>query len=234
MKFLNFLLKLFQFFSDFYSTNQTCEKDECILDIYLIKRINDKKIGWKAGYYDEFMGKKLQKAFNERLGTLYPRYKRAKISHPYKEYSQSFTPKKFYNVKSTQRIDQGWCNNSWAASTFGVISDKISKISGGNIVFNASNLLECEDTQWKCSANYLIRAWIYIKNGMWVICFIECRNSDFRAIFFLEHTSHAKIRNWKGVWRQSIVLLLYIKCWMTKLRFNEKFSVRDRCKASLI
>lgn len=139
----------------------------------LIKEINSKNLGWTATYYDQFMGQKLQKAFDERLGTLYPRYVVSKTNRManYKNIHNYVAPKIYSASKKwpgavSMVTDQGWCNNSWVVSTANVASDKLSFLIESKVLINASDILECTRTQHKCNANSLNKAWTYLNKGL--------------------------------------------------------------------
>lgn len=145
-----------------------CEKDECIVEKDLIERINKMNLGWTARNSSEFWKRKLKDGFNLRLGTLEPKSQVRRMSRlP----SAPILNVRNYNILQEYPgyvgpiKNQGWCNASWAFSTAGVSSDRVSFNSNGSLIadFSAQQLMSCLKGNLNCKSGHLDKAWNHLR-----------------------------------------------------------------------
>ena len=62
--------------------------------------------------------------------------------------------------------DQGWCGGSWAVSTAGTASDRLSIQTGGRVTLSSQQLLDCASgtaATRGCRGGQLDRAWHHLR-----------------------------------------------------------------------
>jgi hypothetical protein len=144
-----------------------CEKYACLVDGDVIHNINrvSPTLGWSAGNYSEFWGRKFAEGLDLRLGTKQPNFHFIPISHKIEELPVNFNAFDSWPGQITPIKDQGWCGASWAISTSSIASDRFGIQSKGkeNVDLASQQFLSCVRKQQGCHGGHLDAAWNYFR-----------------------------------------------------------------------
>lgn len=159
-----------------------CSREQCLVEPDVVQEINrgaDTGVyGWRARNYTEYWGRTLEEGVKGRLGAIRPDYpvsnQVAHMSAIQFSYAPSTLPRAFQADQRWPRLlsdvkDQGWCSSSWALSTVGVASDRISIGRGERVNLGAQGLLNCDTRgQAGCKGGHVDQAWHFLrKTGSW-------------------------------------------------------------------
>ncbi|CAJ0928543.1 unnamed protein product [Ranitomeya imitator] len=126
---------------------------------------------WKAGNYSQFWGMTLDEGIQYRLGTTKPPSSVMNMNELHVNMNNDFLPTNFNAAEKWpgmihQPLDQGNCAGSWAFSTAGVASDRLSIQSMGHMTpaLSPQNLLSCDTkNQQGCRGGRVDGAWWYLR-----------------------------------------------------------------------
>ncbi|XP_077991337.1 putative peptidase C1-like protein F26E4.3 [Glandiceps talaboti] len=149
----------------------SCENIVCLIQRDLLDDVNDADFGWEASNYTSFWGMTLKEGVKYRLGTLQADGVVARMTDIDMDYDESLIPESFDAREKWPGLvhgimDQGDCGCSWAFSTTGVASDRLSIQSKGSMTMMLSpqHLLSCNTRRQRgCQGGYLDRAWWYMR-----------------------------------------------------------------------
>lgn len=146
-----------------------CETNVCLIDKDLIANVNSiNHLGWSAGNYTEFWGRKYQEGLDLRLGTYEPTVRvkgMSKLTNKAEKLPEEFNSFDNWNGMMSDIKDQGWCGSSWAVSTASVASDRFAIHSKGKetVTLSPQHLLSCVRRQQGCKGGHLDWAWNYFR-----------------------------------------------------------------------
>ncbi|XP_013389940.1 uncharacterized peptidase C1-like protein F26E4.3 [Lingula anatina] len=148
----------------------SCTNFACVLRPEHINTVNTQNYGWQSSNYTFLWGLKLKDGKKYRLGTMEPGPSVARMTS-LRVHVNEILPD-FFDARSRWPgmihpvQDQGNCGASWAFSTTGVASDRLTIHSHGGIndMLSPQQLLSCNSkNQFGCEGGHLDRAWWYMR-----------------------------------------------------------------------
>ncbi|XP_050096332.1 uncharacterized peptidase C1-like protein F26E4.3 [Anopheles aquasalis] len=148
----------------------TCTDNVCLVDDDLLRQLHhlERSIGWKAGNYSEWWGRKYDEGKVLRLGTFQPKIlvkAMKRLSNRGGPLPSHFDAADHWPRLVSEARDQGWCGSSWAVSTTTMASDRFAILSKGReqVQLAPQQLLACVRRQQACTGGHLDTAWQYLR-----------------------------------------------------------------------
>ncbi|KAM5181165.1 tubulointerstitial nephritis antigen-like [Mantella aurantiaca] len=151
--------------------NWNCEQKACLINPRIIEAINRGSYGWNAGNNTQFWGMTLDEGIQYRLGTTKPSSTVMNMNELHVNMNNDVLPS-YFNAADKwpgmihEPLDQGNCAGSWAFSTAGVASDRLSIQSMGHMTpaLSPQNLISCDTkNQHGCRGGRVDGAWWYLR-----------------------------------------------------------------------